>query len=201
MRITKKPRTLFLLVFSSFFALGSRAQSVPAATQQLQLSAFAAITPVLSGLAEGRHLSVTGGVDLSFVALRHFNSAIEVRGSYPVAGDGVNRLKSFVAGPIVEYPHGRIEPYVDFLTGYGAIDYLSGGYVFGNAKYISSSTVVYSPGVGLNYSMTHHTKLRADLQYQHWDLPVVPSGAISPIAVSFGGTYMFDFNPHHNFDR
>jgi hypothetical protein len=55
--------------------------------------------------------------------------------------------------------------------------------------------------VGLDYSITHHFALKADLQYQHWDVPVVASGRIDPTVVSLGGKYMFDFNSHHNRSR
>jgi hypothetical protein len=36
------------------------------------------------------------------------------------------------------------------------------------------------------------------VQFQHWETPVVPSGVIYPIAITFGALYNFDFNPHHH---
>ena len=173
-------------------------QSIPVASQQMQLSAFGAATPMSTGLGQGSNLTVTAGADIAFVGLRRIRSIVEIRGTYPIATGNVDKQKSFGAGPVIEYTVGRFRPYVDFLIGKGAISYLSGGYIFGSEKYISSSTVVYSPGVGLDYSITHHFELKADLQYQHWDVPVVASGRINPTVVSVGGKYMFDFNPHHN---
>jgi hypothetical protein len=173
-------------------------QSIPVATQQVQLSAFSAVTPISTGLGQGNNLTVTAGADIAFVGLRRIRSVMEIRGTYPIAGGNVDKQKSFVAGPVIEYTVGRFRPYADFLIGKGAINYLRGGYVFGSEQYISSSTIVYSPGVGLDYSITHHFALKADLQYQHWDVPVVVSGHINPAVVSLGGKYMFDFNPHHN---
>jgi hypothetical protein len=176
-------------------------QSIPVATQQMQLSAFSATTPTSTGLGHGKNLTVTGGADIAFVGLRRVRSVVEIRGTYPIAAGNVDRQKSFVAGPVIECAIGRFHPYADFLIGKGAINYLSVGYVFGNEKYISSSTVVYSPGVGVDYSITHHVPLKADLQYQRWKVPVAVSGHINPTVMSLGGKYMFDFNPHHNRSR
>jgi hypothetical protein len=173
-------------------------QGIPVATQQMQLSAFSTITPTSTGLGQGKNLTITAGADIAFVGLRRVRSVVEIRGSYPIAAGNVDKQKSFVAGPVIECTVGRFRPYADFLIGKGSINYLSGGYVFGSDKYISSSTVVYSPGVGLDYSTTHHFALKADLQYQRWDVPVASSGHINPTVVSLGGKYMFDFNSHHN---
>jgi hypothetical protein len=177
------------------------AQSVPVATQRVQVSAFSAATPISTGLAQGNNLAVTTGADIAFIGLRRIPTVIEIRGTYPVAAGNVDKRKSFVAGPVIEYTVGRFRSYADFLIGKGAINYLRGGYVFGTEKYISSSTVVYSPGMGLEYSITHHVAMKADLQYQHWDVPVAASGHINPTVVSLGGKYMLDFNPHHNRSR
>jgi hypothetical protein len=176
-------------------------QSIPVATQQMQLSAFSTATPIFTGLGHGNNLTVTAGADIAFVGLRRIRSSMEIRGTYPIAAGNVDKQKSLLAGPVIEYPFGRFRPYADFLIGKGAINYLGGGYIFRTEKYISSSTVVYSPGVGLDYSITHHFALKADLQYQHWDVPVVASGRINPTVVSLGGKYMFDFNSHHNRSR
>jgi len=43
--------------------------------------------------------------------------------------------------------------------------------------------------------------LKADVQYQHWDTPVVASGVIHPVAVTLGVVYRFDFNPRHHYSR
>ena len=177
------------------------AQSIPVAVQQVQLSAFGTATPISTGLEHGNNLTVTAGADIAFAGLRRIRSVIEIRGTYPIASGDVDKQKSFVAGPVLEYTFGRFRPYADLLVGKGAINYLRGGYIFGAEKYISSSTVVYSPGVGLDYGITHHFALKADLQYQHWDVPVVASRRINPTVVSLGGKYMFDFNPHHNRSR
>jgi hypothetical protein len=201
MRISRMLSNTVMLIAVGARPDGCFPQSIPVATQQMQLSAFSAATPISTGLGQGNNLTVTAGADIAFVGLRRIRSIVEIRGTYPISGGNVDKQKSFVAGPVIEYPFGRFRPYADFLVGRGAINYLSGGYIFGNEKYVSSSTVVYSPGVGLDYSITQHFALKADLQYQHWDVPVVASGRINPTVVSLGGKYMFDFNPHHNRSR
>ncbi len=180
---------------ASFSAL---AQSTPAATQQLQLSAFVAGTGTFTNLSGGKNLGITAGADITVLHFRLFRPAFEIRGTYPVDGGTISSQKNFLLGPKVEYPVGRLHPYADFLVGRGGIDYLNGGYVFGNIKYISSNTLVYSPGVGLDYNLTHNLAVKADFQYQHWDTPAAPSGSISPKAFTFGGVYVFDFNSRHH---
>jgi hypothetical protein len=172
-------------------------QSAPAATQLLQLSAFAGGTGTFTNLAGGKNLDITAGADITVLAFRLFRPAAEIRGSYPIDEGTISSQKNFLVGPKVEYPLGRLHPYVNFLVGRGAIDYLRGGYIFGNVRYINSNTLVLSPGVGLDYNLTHDLALKVDFQYQHWDTPAVPSGSIRPKAITLGAVYIFDFNPRH----
>jgi hypothetical protein len=188
---------LVLLSSLSCVSFSALAQSTPAATQQLQLSAFVAGTGTLTDLSGGKNLGITAGADITVLHFRLFKPAFEVRGTYPVNGGTISSQKNLLLGPKVEYPVGRFHPYADFLIGRGGIDYLRGGYVFGNIKYISSNTLVYSPGVGLDYNLMHNLAVKADFQYQHWDTPAVPSGSISPKAFTLGAVYVFDINPRH----
>jgi len=196
----KFTQTLLILAqFStlSFVSKSALAQSTPTATQQLQLSAFVAGTGTLTDLSGGKNLGITAGADITVLHFRLFKPAFEIRGTYPIDGGSISSQKNFLLGPKVEYPVGRFHPYADFLIGRGGIDYLNGGYIFGNLKYISSNTLVYSPGVGLDYNLTHNLAIKADFQYPHWDTPAVASGSISPKAFTLGGVYIFDFNPRH----
>jgi opacity protein-like surface antigen len=193
------PSLLRLALLSTLSLVSSRAlaQSAPAATQQLQLSAFVAGTGTLTDLSGGKNLGITAGLDITVLHFRAFRPAAEIRGTYPVDGGNISSQKNFLVGPKMEYPIGRLHPYADFLIGRGGIDYLRGGYIFGNIKYLSSNTLVYSPGVGLDYNLTHNLAVKVDFQYQHWDTPAVQSGSISPKAFTLGGVYVFDFNPRH----
>jgi hypothetical protein len=173
------------------------AQSAPTATQQLQLSAFVGGTGTFTNLSGGKNLDITAGADLTVLSFRLFRPAFEIRGTYPIDEGTISSQKSFVLGPKIEYPLGRLHPYADFLVGRGEINYLRGVYVFGDSRYLSSNTLVLSPGVGLDYNLTHQLAVKADLQFQHWDTPAVASGSINPRAITLGATYTFDFNPRH----
>jgi hypothetical protein len=174
------------------------AQSVPTATQQLQLSVFAAGTGTYTDLEGGRNAGITAGGDITYLGFRHFRPAFELRGTYPIDGGQVDSQKNFLLGPKVEYPLGRFHPYADFFVGRGGINYQNGGYFPPvGPGYLSSNTFVYSPGVGVDYSLTHHLAVKADVQFQHWNVPF-PPGTIHPTALSLGVVYNFDLNRHHH---
>jgi hypothetical protein len=173
------------------------AQATPAGTQQLQLSAFAGLTGTFTDLEGGKNLGITAGADLTFLAFRIFRPSFEARGTYPINDGHISSQKNFLLGPKVEYPIGHLHPYADLLFGRGEIDYGSLGYTFDNIIYLSTNTFIYSPGVGLDYNLTHNLAVKADAQFQHWDTPAVPSGVIHPTALTFGALYSFDFNHGH----
>ncbi len=173
------------------------AQAVPAGTQNLQFSLFAGGTGTFTDLEGGKNLGITAGVDLTVLTFRLFRPSLEIRGTYPIDGGHISSQKNFLLGPKVEYPIGRFHPYADFLIGRGEIDYHAPGFDVGNTRYISTNTLVYSAGVGLDYNLTHSIAVKADAQFQHWDTPVTTSGVLYPTAITLGVLYNFDFNPHH----
>ena len=84
----------------------------------------------------------------------------------------------------------------------GSINYaMRYGFVLGDTLYINSNTVVYSPGVGLDYDLTHNLAIKGDVQFQHWNTPVTASGTIHPTALTLGAVYTFDFNRGHRHDH
>jgi hypothetical protein len=177
------------------------AQAVPAGTQQLQLSAFGAVTGTFTDLEGGKNLGITAGADLTFLAFRTFRPSFELRGTYPIDKGHISSQKNFLVGPKVEYPIGRLHPYVDFFFGRGEINYHAPGLVFGDTRYITTNTFIYSPGIGLDYNLTHNVAVKFDAQFQHWDTPAVASGTIHPTALTLGVVYNFDFNAHHRHRR
>ena len=205
----KLTRSLFRLVrLASVCALTqgalvpvATAQSAPTATQQFQISAFVAGTGTYTNLEGGKNLDITAGADLTLLSFRLIKPAFEIRGSYPIDSGHISSQKSFLLGPKVEYPIGRLHPYADFFIGRGAIGYLNGGlpaYLYGQyVDVLSSNTFIYSPGAGLDYRLTHHLAAKADVQFEHWNTPVTPGGSIHPIALTLGGVYVFDFNSGH----
>ena len=201
MTYTKISIKLALFTAVSALTHAASAQAAPAGTQKLQLSAFAAATGTFTGLEGGKNLGITAGADLTFLNFRQFRPSFEARGTYPINKGHISSQKNFLLGPKVEYPLGKLHPYVDFLFGRGQIDYHAPGFVFGNTLYINSNTFIYSPGVGVDYNLTHNLAIKADAQFQHWNTPVTASGAIHSTALSLGVVYNFDLNPRHRLSR
>lgn len=193
----KKTLTSLALLSALPLARNAFAQSIPTATRQLQLSAFVGGTGTFTDLAGGKNLDITAGADITVLTFRRFRPAAEIRGSYPIDEGTISSQKNFLLGPRFEYPLGRLHPYANFLIGRGGIEYLHGGYIFGNVRYLSSNTLVLSPGVGFDYNLTHHLAAKVDFQYQLWDIPAVVSGSINPKAITVGAVYVLDFNPRH----
>lgn len=178
--------------------LGILAQSLPTATQTLQVSTFVAVTRTFTDLDSGENIDITSGIDFRLLAPRRLNIVGELRGSYPVQRGSVSSQESYVSGPKIEYPIRNIRPYVDFLVGRGRMTYLDGGYIFGNVKYIRSDSLVLSPGIGSDFYLSHRTALKVDFQYQSWNVPAVISGRIRPRTAAVGVTYNLDFNSRHS---
>jgi hypothetical protein len=200
-----------LALFSTIASLPrpGQAQSLPTATQSLQLSAFGAATGTFTRFEGGKNAAITAGVDLTWLSLRYVHPSIEVRGTYPVDGGNISSQKSILAGIKVEHAFGSLHPYADFLLGRGEIDYHNGSgavpcYEFeptpcsGGFTYLSTTTNVYSPGVGLDLRITRSVALKADAQFQFWKTPLPSNPSLHPVALSFGGVYYFNFNPRHH---
>jgi len=201
MTYTKFSAKLALFTAVSALTHIALSQAAPSGTQKLQLSAFAGATGTFTGLEGGKNLAITAGADLTWLGFRSFRPAFEFRGTYPIDEGHISSQKNFLLGPKVEYPIGKLRPYADFLFGRGQIDYHSPGFVVGDTLFISTNTFVYSPGVGLDYNLTHNLAIKADAQFQHWDTPVTASGTIHPIALTLGMVYTFDFNRGHRHSR
>jgi Outer membrane protein beta-barrel domain len=193
--------TLTLITANLILALTANAQSVATATQPLRLSAFVAGTYTTTNLARGKNLQITAGADLTLLTFRVFKPSVEVRGTYPIDKGNISSQKNILVGPKIEYPLGRLHPYADLFVGRGKIDYNDPGFIFGNFRYDSSTTIVYSPGVGLDYNLTHDLEVKIDAQFQHWNTPATDSGTINPTALTLGAIYNFDFNSGRHHDR
>jgi hypothetical protein len=193
----------------------SQAQSSQAtASRALQLSAFGAATGVYTGLEGGKNALITVGGDLELLPLHGVRPAIEVRGSYPVDGGNIASQRSVLAGLKLEFFTGhRLRPYGDFLIGRGQMNYSANngvnGFLYTDAAgnqldYTLTTTVVYSPGFGVDYQFTRHLALKLDGQYQRWGgqyqgrgLTPTPSGLIYSKVGSVGLIYYFTFDRRH----
>ncbi len=203
-------------------AARAQATAPSTASQQLALSAFGGGTGTFTDLLGGKNLGITAGADLAFLTYRRFRPVLEVRGTYPVYNGQVDAQKSFLGGLKVERQFGPVHPYVDFLVGRGEIDYQHGGLAVGTLLFLSSTSTVFSPGLGLDYDVTPQWAIKADFQYQHWDTPFATSagnpvpvvvvtnggvfqvgatGVINPRVLTLGAVYRFDFNPHYRRPR
>jgi opacity protein-like surface antigen len=197
MKYKKTFAKLAIFTAISSMAHSALAQAAPAGTQGIQLSAFAGGTGTFTNFEGGKNLAITAGADVTFLKFRLFRPSFEIRGTYPIDSGHISSQKDFLVGPKVEYPIGRLHPYADFFIGRGQIDYASPGFIFGNFRYISTNTTVYSPGVGLDYNLSHNIAVKIDAQFQHWNTPAVASGSINPTALTLGVVYNFDLNPRH----
>ena len=193
------------------------------ASQQLALSAFGGGTGTYTNLLGGRNLAITAGANLAFPTFYRYRPVLELRGSYPIHGGTIDAQKNFLGGLKVERQFGRLHPYVDFLVGRGEIVYQRGGLQLGSVLFLSSTSTVFSPGVGLDYDVTPHWAAKVDFQYQHWDVPFATAngapapitfistpagivqasttGTLHPKVLTLGAVYRFDFNHHYRRPR
>ena len=174
------------------------AQSLPTATQPLRVLAFAGATVTHTGLDSGENAGVTAGVDLSLPSYHGLYPSMEVRGTFPFEKGSVDSQKNVLGGLKVALHHGRLLPYANLLLGRGEITYPGNGHrVPGTAVfYTKSSSIVISPGVGLDLDLREQLAFKIDLQLQHYATKVTTSGHIYAEAVTAGLVYRFDFNHH-----
>jgi hypothetical protein len=174
-------------------SIHAHAQSLATATQRISLSVFAAGTEAATGIQGGNDHGVTAGGDISFLPVRRYTPSVELRGTNPVGAGSVDNQKLYLVGPKIERRLGVLHPYLDVLVGRGKVHY-SNGVVVGQLAYLSSTSFVVSPGVGVDVDLARRIGLKADLQLQHWSTPVITSGDAYPKSFSLGALYRFDFN-------
>ncbi len=171
------------------------AQNVPTARQTLQLSAWAGGSGVFTGLESGRNGSVTAGVDLGIRSFFGVSPTLEVRGSYPVDKGAVDSQENVVAGVLLGKRYRRLRPYVDFLYGRGQITYTP---AFPDPTftvyYLQTTSNVLSPGAGVDFDLSRHFSVKADVQFQRYATPVTTSGTLYSKPITLGLVYRFDFN-------
>jgi hypothetical protein len=171
------------------------AQAGPTATQRFKLSAFGGGSGVVTDVFGGRNLSITAGADLSLRPyLFGWAPAIEIRGTYPVDSGTLAGLKSAEGGLRLQRDFGRLQVYGDVLFGRGQIDYQRGGYQSGKIRYLSSTSPVISPGIGVDYELSKHLAAKADFQYQLWTTYPLALPVLTPKVFTGGLVYRFDFN-------
>jgi hypothetical protein len=196
-------RNLVLMLMSVPLVSLAGAQALPTATQTLTLSAFGGFSGVDVGFGGTRNLGATLGADVGFRHFAGLQPAVEVRGTYASGGHIVSNYKTLLIGGRVARTFGRIQPYADFLYGRGILDYGNGGYPNANYTllYTHSAGNVFSPGGGINLTVTEHIAAKIDGQYQRFATPVTASQIIYTVPLTFGVEYRFDFNRHAKIDK
>ena len=191
---------LIVVALSAGQMMSAYGQALPAAVQQLRVSAFAGLTATDTGLASGKNAGITAGVNLGFLPLFRLYPSAELRGNYAFDQGSVDSQKSVLGGLRIAAHLGRIQPYGDFLFGRGEMNYGSGFQrAHTNIFYTQSSSNVISPGGGADLTLSHRWAMKFDVQLQHWSSPVTPTGHQYATAGTLGISYQFDFNhPRRN---
>jgi hypothetical protein len=201
MKQDKAVLTLALLLAPFFLSSIAAAQSAkPTADQNIQLTAFAAASGDYTGLAGGRNISVTAGIDLALAPWHGTRPTLELRGTYPIDKGTIVAQKDILGGLRLDFLLGRrVHPYGDFLFGRGQMNYtgtdckIAGvfGYYFNGSCYGVTATYVYSPGAGFDYDLTNHLAIKVDGQIQQWSAPPTASGTIDSTVGTIGLVYRF----------
>ncbi|SDF70119.1 hypothetical protein [Terriglobus roseus] len=201
-----KPAFVFL---SALFLIGSNSQALaqanqPTAIRKMAASAFVMAGGTYTGVGSfgsathrngGKNLTLTAGGDLDFLSFGNFMLGAEVRGSYPLDSGHIVGERSILGGARVSYVTGKlIRPYADGLFGRGQMNYQDGGYNVYTPiplNYTQTATNIYDFGGGAEFDVMRQISLKAEVQAQHWNTPVIPSGSVWSVQASAGVAYRF----------
>jgi hypothetical protein len=193
---TKAKPCLSVVMLVVLCPLWVQGQASPTAIQSLHISGFMGVTGVSTGLASGRNVGLTAGIDVgprSFAGLRPF---FELRGTYPVDKGKIDSEKSVLGGLKLGKAYGRVIPYVDALFGRGQTNYTNGYADPQRAfAYFQSVSNILSVGGGVDLSLSEHLAIKADLQGQRFSSPVSDSGHVFPKLVTLGVVYRLTSGP------
>ena len=180
--------------FCSILSSLAAAQAVPTASRGLDISAFGGLTGNYTGLASGRNLDITAGIDHGFKPFLSWYPSLESRGSYPVYGGTVDRQKNILGGVKLSRFYGRLHPYGDVLFGRGKINYI---HRFAtpdpNFHYVRSVSNVFAFGGGIDFALSTHLLLKADGQFERYSTPATSSGHLFSKPITGGVVYRFSF--------
>ena len=172
---------------------------MPVATRSVTISIFGGASGDYTGLAGGRNLDVTGGLDLN---LRPFHSiywSFEGRGSYPIYGGSVDRQKDALGGIKLSRHFGALHPYVDVLFGRGAIDYKQ-RFAASDPRfhYVRSVSDVLAAGAGVDFGLTRNVLFKVDGQFERYSTPATRSGHLYSKPLMLALVYRFSFGRRAN---
>ena len=185
-----------LFLATSFFLLSPlnlSAQANPAAAKIGDISTFVAVSRIWPDYG-GANNGFTFGADYTHYILRlPVVPSLEFRVKKS-SGQAVD--ETTVGGGIrVERTIKNYRPYATFLVSKGTIHYnFSNPYTPHptGQPYTQDGSIVYSPGLGLDYDLTYNWAVRADYQFESWTLGnTLP---LTPRALTIGVLYRVLFH-------
>lgn len=166
-----------VILLAAFLALAHQAsaQVIPSADAGgFTLSAGATGSGYTLQYGERKMLGVAGFVDLD--TRRHIGIEGEARWLVFHQTADVHAT-TYAIGPRYHMNKGRFQPYAKALVGIGQFNF--------PYNYATGNYLVVTPGVGVDYRLTHRIQLRlADFEYQYW--PQFTYGAMTSVGVSTG---------------
>ncbi|ADV82763.1 hypothetical protein [Terriglobus saanensis] len=198
MKVQKIGWALALLVFCARGGQYADGQAEAAGVRKIPVSAFVGGTGNWTGLYGGKNLGINAGLDVGLHSLWVLQPSFEIRAMYPVHDGHIDSQKNILVGFRFDKNFNRLTPYVDVLYGLGKI-------VYDPARpnptqtfaYTSSSSNVFSPGVGLEYRVVGPFSFKADAQIQRYSTPVTETGHIYAKPVTVGITYQLFTGRRH----
>ncbi|MFC6645350.1 porin family protein [Granulicella cerasi] len=191
-RVMRLALRLSVCAFLLLPALQAHGQATTAGTltEGAHVDVFLTGTLTHTGFV-GSDRGLTGGVNYSLRHIFGFEPAAELRATTSLfsASDAAHE-RSFFLGPVVRRRIGRFEPYGDFLWGRGTITY-PGTYLYEDNQYVRTAGGTHEYGGGLGIRLNDLWSLKFDIQQQHWNVPVLPTGQTFARSASFGVTRRF----------
>ena len=187
---------LVAIAIAPLVAMRARAQALPTASANVRISAFAGVAGNLTGLETAKNGDITAGIDIGIRPFFGFYPALEGRGMYPVERGQLVSADNLLGGLRLARHKNRFTPYADVLFGRGLLKYANGGLPdsSGTLYYLQNTSNVISLGVGTDWDWSEHLSLKADLQLQRYDSPVVTTGTLFSKVLTIGVVYRLGFN-------
>ena len=161
----------------------ANAQAMTTADRTTGISAFASASRIYTDYCHDDFGYTLGGDYTRFYRL--VAPSFELR--YIHSNGNEVTENSFLGGFKVEKGFARFRPYVNILFGYGSINNLHA-----IPNYTHDNSAVIDPGIGLEYRISPHFAIKADIQQQFWRVGT-ESHEMEPRIFSIGVTYRIPF--------
>jgi len=191
-------RFLVVFLFSTLLFLFTpqnlKAQATPAAARKGEISVFGGYAKVWPDYGPFTNHGATFGVDYIHYTHWFVNPSVEFRVKVTSGGGTVDE-NTWGGGARFEREIKYFHPYADFLISKGTIHYN-----FQNptnphptgTPYTSDNSIVYSPGLGVDFDVTYHLAARVDYQWEFWNLG--NNQTLTPKALTIGVLFRIPFH-------